>query len=193
MGKAKKTIGTEKPVYKRERVAMTDADRVNNQPYDIDVIPEPEHPSTRSKVANYLVIGALAVIAIALGILLYWASASEQILEVKNEPFPVRTIREHPTAGGVVFIKVDLCKNTDIEGKTRISFVSKSREIFLPQSHEEMDEGCFVREIPILLPLDIPADTYKVKFRLEYKLNPLKQQVVDEFESKEFAVDPVTR
>lgn len=80
-----------------------------------------------------------------------------------------------------------------MEGKARISFVSKSREIFLPQSNEEMDKGCFVREVPVLLPLDIPADTYKVKFRVEHKLNPLKQRVVDEFESKEFVVDPVTR
>lgn len=178
---------------KKERIPMTDEDRVANQPYDIDVIPDPEKPSTRSKVANIAVLIALAVIAVGLGVLLYWASANEKILEVKNEPFPVRTIREHPTGGGVVFLKIDLCKHTSQEGSIRTSFVSPSREVFLPKSTERLEEGCFVREIPVVIPLDLQPDTYKVKFRVEYKLNPLKQNVFNEFESREFVVDPVAR
>ena len=163
------------------------------RPDDIDATPEPEVLPVRSKIINYLVAGALAVVAVALGIFFYWASASEKVITVNNEPFPVRTIREHPTAGGVVFIKVDLCKATDIEGELRTSFISTAREVFLPLSRERLEEGCFVREIPVLIPNDLPGGTYKVKFRIQYNLNPLKQGVFDEFESKEFRIGPITR
>ena len=163
------------------------------RPEDIDTIPEPEVAPVRSKIVNYLVAGALAVVAVALGILFYWASANEKIITVNNEPFPVRTIREHPTAGGVVFIKVDMCKATDIDGELRMSFIDPAREVFLPLSTEQFEKGCFVREIPVLIPSDLPAGTYKVKFHIQYNLNPLKQGVFDEFESKEFIVGPITQ
>lgn len=163
------------------------------RPADIDRIPEPEVVSVRSKIINYIVAGALAVVAVALGIFFYWASANEKVITVNNEPFPVRTIREHPTAGGVVFIKVDLCKATDVEGDLRTSFISTAREVFLPLSRERLEKGCFVREIPVLIPNDLPAGTYKVKFSIKYNLNPLKQGVFDEFESKEFEVGPITQ
>lgn len=193
MAKTKKTIGTKEPVYKRELVAMTPEDRVNNQPYDIDPIPEPTHPTKTSKIVNWLVVAALVVIAIGIGIILKWATANENVLEVKNAPFPVRTIREHPTAGGVVLLNVDVCKNTDVEGKVRVSFLSESREVFLPLSDEALPKGCLQREIPVLIPKDITPGTYKVKFRVTYDLNPLKKGIVDEFESKEFIVDPVSQ
>lgn len=175
----------------------TDKERLDSnsppRPEDIDAITEPEVVPVRSKIINYIVAGALAVVAVALGIFFYWASAGEKIITVNNEPFPVRTIREHPTAGGVVFIKVDLCKATDIEGELRTSFISTAREVFLPVSSERLEKGCFVREIPVLIPNDLPAGTYKVKFSIKYNLNPLKQGVVDEFESRGFRVGPVTQ
>jgi hypothetical protein len=193
MGKAKKTIGTEKPVYKRERVAMTDADRVNNQPYDIDVIKVTAPQTKRSKITNLLAAAALVVVALSLGVLFMLASANENILTVNNSPLPVRTIREHPTENGVVILNVDLCKNSDVVGQIRTSFVSKSSEIFTPLADEELHEGCLVREVPVLIPDGIPAGAYKIKFRVTYDLNPLKKDIVSEFESKEFVVDPVTR
>lgn len=187
MAEKKKTTVT------RKRVAMTDTERVKNQPYDIDVIPETERPSTRSKLANWVVVGALVLIALSLGIFFKWASADENVLVVKNAPFPVRTIREHPTGGGVVFLNVNVCKNSDIVGQNRMSFISPSREVFLPIAEEGLPKGCLDREIPIVIPKDLPPDTYRVKFRVTYNLNPLKQGIVDEFESKEFIVDPITQ
>ena len=167
--------------------------RVQNQPVGLDTIPEPAHPSPRSKFVNYVVVAALVVIAIGLGVIFKWAAANENVLEVRNEPFPVRTIREHPTAGGVVLLNVDICKNTDIKGSVRTSFVSQTREVFLPLSEESIPKGCLQREIPVLLPKDLLPDTYKVKFRVTYDLNPLKKNIVDEFESKEFVVDPAAQ
>ena len=174
----------------KKRVPTTDEYRAENQPYDIDVIPVPEKQSTRSKVINWVVAGALVVIGLSLAVLLSWAYADENVLRVNNEPFPVRTIRNHPEPGGVVFLNIDLCKTTNVEGTIRTSFVSNTREVFLPLANEEMDKGCFVREIPVAIPSDLEPDTYRVKFSVRYSLNPLKQAVVDEFKSGEFVVDP---
>lgn len=174
----------------KKRTPMTEEYRVKNQPDDLDVIIEPEQPSTRSKVANWLAAGALLIVASAVAVLLSWAWESENVLQVNNEPFPVRTIRNHPEPGGVVFLNIDLCKNTDTEGILRTSFVSNTREVFLPLQNEEMDHGCFIREIPVSIPANIEPDTYRVRFRVEYALNPLKQKVIDEFQSREFIVDP---
>lgn len=193
MAKTEQTVGTAEPKYKRQRSAMTPEDRVNNQPYDIDVIPEPAHPPKSTKVINYIIVAALLLVALSLGLLFKWALADENVLRVNNSPFPVRTIREHPTASGVVILNVDLCKNTNAVGQTRTSFVSSSREIFLPVQEEKLPKGCLKQEIPVLLPKDIIPDTYKIKFRVTYDLNPLKKGIVDEFESKEFVVDPVTQ
>ncbi len=189
----KKTVGTEKPKYTRKREAMSPVDRVNNQPYDIDVIPEPTHPTKTSRAINKLVVAAMVLVFAALIVLFHWAIVDENVLVVKNSPFPVRTIREHPTANGVVLLNVDLCKNTDAKGSVRTSFVSETREVFLPLAEENIPKGCFNRELPVLIPKDLAPDTYKIKFRVTYDLNPLKKGIVDEFESKEFTVDPVTQ
>lgn len=174
MTKAKKTVGLKTPVYKRERVAMTDAYRVNNQPYDIDVIQEPAKQSKKSKLVTWLVGAALVVIAISLGIFFKWASVDQHVLVVRNSPFPVRTIREHPTANGVVILNVDICKNTDTVGQVRTSFVSRTREVFAPLAEEKLPKGCLDEEVPVLIPEDLPAGTYKVKFRATYDLNLLR-------------------
>lgn len=176
----------------KKRVPMTDEYRAENQPYDIDVIPVPEEQSTRSKVINWIVGGALAIIAASLLVFFSWAWESENVLQVNNEPFPVRTIRTHPEPGGVVFLNIDLCKHTDTEGTLRTSFVSQTREVFLPLQAEGMEYGCSIREIPVAIPSDIEPDTYRVKFRVQYNLNPLKQRVIDEFKSSEFVVAPLT-
>lgn len=193
MAKTKKTIGTKNPVYTRERTTMTDAERVDNQPYDIDVIPEPEVPSKVSRLTNYVVVGALILTALSLGILFKWATASEEVLQIKNAPFPVRTIREHTTPNGVVIMNVNFCKTSDVKGTVRTSFISSSREIFLPVRPEPGPKQCLETEVPVVIPKDIPADTYKIKFRVTYDLNPLKKNVINEFESKEFVVETASQ
>jgi hypothetical protein len=152
----------------------------------------PEHPTRRSKLLNKVIGAALLVTAVAIGIMFYWATADTQVLNVKQQPFPVRTIREHPTASGVVFLTVDYCKVHDVEGELRMSFVSASREVFLPLVKERGEKKCQKVEFPVLIPKDIQPDTYKVKMRVTYNINPLKQGIVQTFESKEFTVDPTT-
>ncbi len=149
---------------------------------------EDTRQSTGNRIGVKLLAVALVIIAIAIGTLLKWSLADENVIEVKNEPFPVRTIRKHPTGGGVVFLKMQFCKNVDVDGEVRISFISPTREVFLPLAKEKSDSGCVDTEIPVAIPKDIPPDTYRVKFKAYYKLNPLKS-VNDEFTSSDFEVD----
>lgn len=143
--------------------------------------------SVRARVAIWIGYAGLALLALAVGLLLYWVYQPKRVLEIKNQPVPIRTIREHATADGVVILKVDYCKNVKAEGRTRLSFVSASREIFLPTSIDRQDPQCAVAEIPILLPHDIPADTYHIHFRVQYQINPLRS-VIEEFDSGSFEV-----
>lgn len=154
---------------------------------------EGDRPSKTSKLLNKLIVAALVIIAVSLGTIFYWASATESPLVLNKEPFPTRTIREHPTAGGVVFLTADFCKSTEKVGELRVSYESETREVFLPLSREESTKGCHNYEIPVVIPNDIPPDTYRVKLRLTYSLNPLKQEVTQIFYSYPVIIDPVTK
>lgn len=153
----------------------------------IQTIPE---RSKNSKLITRLVIGALLVIAIGIGTLLYWAAENTDVLKVKTNPIPTRTIRDHPTAGGVVILNVNYCKNSDVVGTLRTSFVSESREVFLPLGEERTPKGCHDIELPVLIPKDMPADTYKVKLRATYDVNPVKKNIVIDYFSNPIVIDP---
>lgn len=159
---------------------------LNKQPID----PNPEHQTKTTRAINWFVLAALVVIAIGIGIFLKWSFQDEKILEVKNSPFPVRTIRDHPTSGGVIILNTDYCKYQEIEGNLRVSYVSDTREVFLPIAKERGPVGCQKVEVPILIPSDIPPDTYRIKFRVTYDLNPIKKNVEVNFESQPVQVDP---
>lgn len=152
------------------------------QKYNEDLKPIP--PSKNAKRINFIIASALIAIAISLGILLTWALQSEDVLNVKQSPIPVRTVRDTPTGDGVVILNLDYCKNANIEGDMRISFVSTTREQFLPIVKERSAPGCSKTESPILIPKDLPADEYQIKIRVTYDVNPLKQKIIEEFKSE---------
>jgi hypothetical protein len=144
---------------------------------------------TARRFSNWALTAALIVIAGCIAVLLYWGLSSRDVLVIKNQPFPVRTIREHAKADGVIILQVSFCKKIHVEGRVRLSFVSASREVFLPASNEDTPPGCLDTEVPVLVPKEIIPDTYHIHFRITYKVNPLKQ-VTEEFDSKSFQVVP---
>lgn len=164
----------------------------NSYSPDNDLTLEGDRPSAGSKLLNKFMFAGLAVALLAVVVLIYWATASNKPLEIKNSPFPVRTIREHPTAGGVIIMLVDFCKHVDADGELRISFLSEAREVFQPVVAEESRKGCTKTEYPILIPPNLPPDEYIVKFRATYDLNPLKRGVSQDFESQPVIIDPTT-
>lgn len=149
----------------------------------------PKGESKWDRRVNRLIAATLVVIAMCLGIMLLWASADSEPITLNQNPLPTRTIRDHPTAGGVVYLTADFCKNTNAVGILRISFVSKSHEVFLPLTKEESSKGCHKSEIVVLIPENIQPDTYKIKLGLSYDLNPLKQNITQTFYSKPVVID----
>lgn len=168
---------------------MTEKERVANQPHDIDVIPVDVHPTKTTKFFNLFSIAALAIVAIAIGIILRWSLADTTVLEIKNSPFPARVVSDPSGAtGGIVFLKVDYCKRLDVKGDLRISYVSKSREVFLPITQETGPKTCMNTEVPVVVPKDLARDEYRIKFHVSYDINPLKQNIDQDFESQPFIV-----
>lgn len=132
----------------------------------------------------YIVITLSILIALVFG---YWVSQDEDVLEIKNQPTPVRTIREHPTANGVIILLVDYCKRTSAVGEVTTSFVSPATEIFLPTYVDKQDPVCQKTEVPVLIPPQVVPGTYHIHYRVEYKINPIKQSVI-EFDSQPFEI-----
>ncbi len=175
----------------KQRTTMTDEDRKTNQPYDLDTIPAPEHQTKTAKNINKFFVLALVIIAICLGVILKWSIEGNEPLVIKNSPFPTRSVRANAEANGVIILTIDYCKNTEVQGEVRTSFVSETREIFAPLAKERYEPGCRKQEVPILIPKDLPADDYKLKFIARYDINPLKKQVPVTFESQTFHVNPL--
>lgn len=137
------------------------------------------------KLAGALVILMTLSILIVGGLSIYWLYSSDDVLDVKNAPFPVRTVEQNGEQ--ILVLKVNYCKNTDARGAVRTSFVSKSREVLLPMSNDSQPKQCAETDIPIIIPKELPADDYKVHFRATYQVNPFKT-VVEQFDSVEFKV-----
>lgn len=143
-------------------------------------------PQKASRIA--IVVG-MVIIAVAVINFVYWSTSSGDVLEMKSKTIPVRTIREHPTADGVVILQPDYCKKVATTGRVRTSFVANTREEFLPISYERLSPGCYNKELPVLIPRELIPGKYKIKFRIEYQVNPIKR-VVEEFTTEEFEVFP---
>lgn len=172
----------------QKRTEMTVKYRKANQPYDIDIIPVHKLPTKTTRVINKFVLFALVLIAISLGVFLKWSFEFSSPLVVKNSPFPTRTVPPNASANDVIILDIDYCKNTDKQANVRASYVSDTSEIFMPITKEQYSKGCFRQNVPIIIPKDLPSDTYKIKFTATYNLNPIKQNVQVVFESRRFNI-----
>lgn len=134
-----------------------------------------------------LVIVALSIILIVVIQFLFWSFQSEDVLVVDKKPIPAESIQT--TSGRFVILDVDYCKKYDIDGKLRISFISKTREVFLPLSDERGPVICNNAKYPVPIPVELIPDEYKIKFHVIYDINPIKKGVAIDFESKTFKVN----
>lgn len=160
-----------------------------NRPNDIEPISQSESPAKVTKLLNKLAVIAIIVAAIGIGVFLKWSFQSQEVLKVNNEPFPVRIIKDESGKEQLVMLKVDFCKLQQAEGQLRTSYFNERQEMFLPISRERSEKGCVVTELPVAIPHGILPGEYRVKFRTVYKLNPVKQEVVNEFVSQSFKVE----
>lgn len=157
-----------------------------------DKTPRQVKDQKRSNIFNIIAFVALGLIAVIVGLVAYWSVANDDVLEVKNAPVPVRTIREHAESDGVVILRVDYCKKVGATGIVRTSFRGVSREVFLPPAEDKQPAQCNGGraepvEVPVLIPTDLPPGKYHIHFRVVYKINRIKE-VIEEFDSQEFEV-----
>lgn len=133
----------------------------------------------------------LMIITVAASTLIVaWTITSSDVLTIKNNP-PKATI--HDTCapvlkGKCVTAEIDYCKNIKATGRVRISYISQSREVFLPISTDAQDPACRKVQVPVPLPKDLPPDRYRINFRIVYKINPIKNMQVEEFKTQPFEV-----
>lgn len=139
----------------------------------------------RIRMASVLVLLMIGAVLVCGGLSIYWLYANDDVLDVKNAPFPVQTIEQNGEE--ILLLKVDYCKNTNTTGDVRVSFVSTSAEIFLPMSKEKQPRACVNTDLPIVVPKNLPPDEYHIHFRATYQVNPFKT-VVSQFDSVTFKV-----
>jgi hypothetical protein len=127
----------------------------------------------------------LGITAIALIIYLYWLFQIGTVLEIKNNPVPVRpkTI-DHDQ---YIILHYDYCKYSNTEGTVESSLVSKTTVLPLPTLEDTTKKACHSFDAPYPLPGQAPSETYHYKFKACYPLNPVKT-VCTEWESKEFVI-----
>lgn len=151
--------------------------------------PETEvRPSKKNRMVSKFAYVVLAILASAVFVFLYWSFQPADVLTVRNEPVPVRIFTNGESGENIIIMNVDYCKTVKADGRVRFSFVSKTREVFLPVGEDKQPPSCHVRDIPVIIPSDLPADTYRIKFTIIYTINPIKE-VTEVFESLEFDIE----
>lgn len=133
------------------------------------------------KILKAIIYASLVLLAISTTLLLYWLYQPSNVIEFREQPIPSRV------DGRTVILHINYCKNVSATGRVRTSFVSSSREVFLPAYTDRQPAQCINTEFPILIPKELPADTYRIHFRVDYTINPIKR-VVNESDSTQFKV-----
>jgi hypothetical protein len=147
---------------------------------------EPMHQTKKQKWATYLVGFALGLSAVAIGVLVYWGLSGKDVLQIKNEPLPVKPAflkREE-----FITVNIDFCKVSKAQGTVYTRFVSARTELVVPTYQENLGVGCkdnFAFKVPI--PPQLTPDTYHLNYRIDYRTNPLTS-VREEFNTQNFTV-----
>lgn len=129
---------------------------------------------------------AVALVGAAMALAIYWALIPLDVLQIKNDPVPVRPPTN--TRGNAEILTHDFCKLANTKGTLRMSFVGETKEVFLPLTAENSSKKCDPKtELPVVIPQDLTPGKYHVHFRATYHPNPLRT-VVEEWDSQEFTV-----
>lgn len=126
------------------------------------------------KFARYILYSIVGIFAITVGLVSYWEYQSTDVLDIKN---PITVEPPIASSGNPIVLTLNYCKNYSASGSVRISFVGDAIEIFQPMATDSQPKGCYKDiKAPILLPpaTVVPAGTYRIKFNVNYQINPIK-------------------
>jgi hypothetical protein len=149
-----------------------------------------EHQLHQADTRNRLLTWSVAIVAalacVAVGLIVFWSLAPDQVIEIKHLPVPV--ITKTVSSDQVMIQRYDLCKVADARGKVERTLVSSVAAVALPTITDTLNEGCIQdAAVPTLLPPQARPDRYRLHYKVTYTLNPLKT-VVQEWDSEPFQV-----
>lgn len=138
------------------------------------------------RLAKRISFVAVILIAALMSLIMFWLFTGNDVLDVKNNPVPVKPSFVKSTEN--VVLDVSFCKKTNSTGRVTRRLVSDKSELLAPTDTDNSGKGCH-DHAPIVVP--IPAETvpgvYHVNYRVVYTVNPLKT-VIEEFNSQNFTV-----
>jgi hypothetical protein len=147
---------------------------------------QPRNKLVMQRIFEYLAYLVVVGLIVTGGMLLYWNTQSTNILQIRENPLPVRPVTN--TTGLYELVTFDYCKSSNIKGTVNAQLVSPSAIIKLPWPIESQAKGCLKTEAPIALPPYIANDTtYYFMFTVTYKINPLKTTTIT-FHSQSFTL-----
>lgn len=129
--------------------------------------------------ARWLAWFAYLTLGILLGsvfLVFYWLNQSEEVIRLN------RAITIDPTTvgvNGIVRVGLDYCKQQNVSGVYSRRIVSERQEILNQTGvHETSPAGCENTSQLVLMPTQATPGTYRIKYVIMYRLNPLKETTV---------------
>lgn len=130
----------------------------------------------RNRIWAGVGIALLLATVFFVGLSVYWLNASEEVIKL-NKSITVRPpVTPQET---LIFVSFDYCKTQHASGILSRRLVSDRQEIISQTGvPEETAPGCATTEQTILLPHQAEPGTYRVKYVINYQINPFKQTIV---------------
>lgn len=138
-----------------------------------------------NKVNGLILNILLIVILFLLGIVLYWQLYSYEVLEAREGNYSLdKTVYKQ---GEDFNIRLNICKNMDIEGDVYGKFVD-GVVYLIPEKESRLEVGCYNTYIlRVSIPENLPAGNYVYKETITYRVNPIRT-ITYTFTTPEFEV-----
>lgn len=112
----------------------------------------------------------------ALATFLYWTIEPNRVLEIKNQPVPVRPDTISPEA--TIIASPTFCKYIQKPARIERFLISKSAKIPLPVYPNNFPIGCHTYDLAVIIPAFVTDDVYHLEYNVTYTVNPITQDKV---------------
>lgn len=139
----------------------------------------------RTHKGFYVAVGALSVAFLTLALIVYWVVFPYQILEIKNNPVPVKPPKLR--IGETLKQKHNYCKYSDARGILRRVMIGETTKIGLPDQADVTPPICTEATLETEIPEQTPTGKYHIHYTMTYHVNPIKD-IIEEWDSQPFTV-----
>lgn len=122
---------------------------------------------------NILTVSAFVAAFAALAVFVYWTVEPKNVIEVVNQPVPVRPDTISPEA--TVIVSPTFCKYLNKPAKVERFLISDSARIPLPVYPNNLPRGCKTYDLPVVIPAFVTDDVYHLEYNTTYQINPITE------------------